>query len=175
MSRLFLLGLSVFCCFEPPANAQKASSIAGVELRLGMARDSVLAKLAVAPDTRLKELGDDWYEVLVKTPDGWAGAGDVIFRSGTLTRVCLYMGPTHQSATGVMMALYSAVSPNSSTSSRAWAVINQGPDPPVHEIHFLFEDREVVVSSSKPAGAGIVTVQVYFPKVLAQPVARKEP
>jgi hypothetical protein len=152
---------------EAIAQTSTVPLLAGVNLRLGMGKEAVLAKLAVAPDTRLLEIGTDWYEVLTKKPEAWVGAGDVVFRDDKLTRVGLYM--VGQSASSVATALYDAVGQgNANNTATAWARINSDPDPPVREVHFMFADREVVVSSSSPARVEVVSVQVYFPRVLAK-------
>lgn len=144
--------------------------MAELNLQLGTNRESVLAKLAVTKNTRLKELGADWYEVLASAADGsWTGIGDVIFRNGKLTRICLYVGdPTPPTATSLAMALYVAIKlDNGSPTREVSARTNSDGDVTIHEIHLLFTDHETVISSSSPHGVQTNCVQVYYPAVLA--------
>jgi hypothetical protein len=49
-----------------PMYAESSVSLAGVELRLGMSQDAVLAKFAAKSDVKLDELEPNWYSVAVK-------------------------------------------------------------------------------------------------------------
>jgi hypothetical protein len=81
--------------------------LAGVNFQIGMGKDSALAKLAMAPNTRLYELGPDGYEAIAGKSEVWSG--DVIFREDKLVRICLYLGGSPQTASSIAAALYAAV------------------------------------------------------------------
>jgi hypothetical protein len=51
-------------------------SLAGVDLRPGMAKDGLLAKFAEMPAVKLSETGSNWYIVAVKRFDLWESIGD---------------------------------------------------------------------------------------------------
>jgi hypothetical protein len=176
MKILLLFVTAVALCAQSLHPASPIS-LAGEKLELGMPRDAALAKLAVAPNTRLQEVGTDFYQVLSKNDAGWAAAGDIIFRGGVLTRVCVNMERSGKPAAfDAFTAIYAAIKDEHTGSpSRVWAGLNQQSDPPVPEVHLIFPDREVVMSASAPEGAALVFIQVYFPIVLAAPSDAPKP
>src|SRR5258708_5132890 len=62
-------------------------NLAGVELRLGTSKESVLAVFKPESKFHVAEIGTDWYAVSVKALDSWASAGSVTFHGGRLIRV----------------------------------------------------------------------------------------
>jgi hypothetical protein len=139
--------------------------IGGVELQVGMPKDAALAKLAVAPHSRLQEIATDSYQFLTQGRSGWSSIGDVVFRRDVLTRVCLYASP--DAPRSVVQALYDALhSKAEEENPRVWVEVDPGPVPPIKEIHIAYADREVVLSTLISDGKDVTMVRVFFPKML---------
>lgn len=165
---------TVFLCAAVAlAHGQTRSAIplAGADLVLGASRDAVLAKLAVIPNAKLRELGPDWYGVQTQGPGGWITAGDVIFRDGKLTRISIHVGTSSspaKSQPSISRDFYSSIAGlNGTLPKRVWANINSTNETPTYEVHLLFEDREIVISSTVIQGTEIASVEIYFPQILA--------
>src|SRR5271154_1319019 len=85
-------------------------TFAGVDLRIGMARDSVLAKFVGKPGVALSETQTGMYLVQTKRFDDWESVGNLIFQSGRLTRICLTGDETNdKQARTLAGAFYNAV------------------------------------------------------------------
>jgi len=77
--------LLVFISLPLDAFTQTTPSInIGIDLQLGMARDTVVAKLAANYKVeKLREEGDDWFVANKSTPEVWIGT--LGFHNGKLT------------------------------------------------------------------------------------------
>src|SRR5271157_52806 len=88
-----------------PAYAQTVF-LAGVELRLGMPKDAVLATFATSPNVKVAPGGlkPDVYFVSSKDQTDWDPAGDLVFESGKLTRIGVYTGSNSRDESGSTLA-----------------------------------------------------------------------
>ena len=142
-------------------------SLAGVDLRLGMAKDGILAKFAARPNVKLDQIGGDWYTVNVKLFDLWESVGDLIFRSGRLTRISSTENETDEKpARTLAKAFYKAVASGEKTGLvDVWTGTNGDANSPVYQVHLVFKDREVVVSTASFRDLETASVKTYFPRV----------
>ncbi len=150
-------------------------SIAGVELRLGMGKDTALAKFVGAPDLKLFEVQTDFYTVM-KRKDQWQIEGSLIFHSGKLTRIEVdAYSSNDEHASTLARALYAAVaSAGPEGPIDVWATTkatgSSKRSSPIYEVHLLFKDREVVIGTGSFSDGSttveVPSVQTYFPRVL---------
>ena len=142
-------------------------SLAGVDLRLGMAKDGILTIFAAMPNVKIDQIGGDWYTVNVKLFDLWEPVGDLIFRSGRLTRISSTENETDEKpARTLAKAFYNAVASGEKTGLvDVWTGTNGNANSPVYEVHLVFKDREVVVSTASFRDLETASVKTYFPRV----------
>jgi hypothetical protein len=143
----------------------------GIDVRLGMAKDPLLAKLAANSSVKINELDSshDWYMVLVKQlDDTWGSAGDITFQAGKVDRIVVSEHSTNneKEAGRTVKAAYTAIVNGGDVMSVSTRTNNDA-NTPLYEIHLIFKDREVVISAtSLRNGIETASVDTYFPRVL---------
>jgi hypothetical protein len=139
-------------------------SMVGVQFRIGMAKDVALSKLATDPNVKLNAMSDDWYIVMTRRLDTWEQAGDLTFRGGKLSRISVDQWSTNeQAAAQFAKAAYSAVSAGG-TPIELWTATNGDAMNPAYEIHVIFKDREIVISTTSVGNVEVSDVRTYFPR-----------
>jgi hypothetical protein len=143
-------------------------TIAGVELRLGMTKDSVLSKFVTAgPELKVHEIHADWYSVTAKTTDSWVSAGNLTFHDGRLTRIALDAYSSGDAgAIGLVKAAYTTITVGQPQGLiDVWTGRNEDASNPMYEIHLVFKDREVVINTLSSQNVDSASVTTYFPRV----------
>jgi hypothetical protein len=149
-----------------PLYAQ-AVSLGGIELRLGMTKDSALSKFALAFNVKLDKLGTDSYAVMVKKLDAWVSDGSLTFHSDKLTRIAVEDYQSQDKNAGTLAkAFYTAVaSAETSGLVDVWTGRNDDATNPRYEVHLVFKDREVVIETGVFGNIEIHSVTTYFPRL----------
>jgi len=142
-------------------------SLAGVDLRLGMAQDSVLAKFAAITNVKLNEIGSNWYAVDVKRLDRWEAAGDLSFKSGKLIRISFAdCSVEDKPARTLAKAFYSAVASGAKVGLvDVWTGTNDDANNPIYDVHVVFKDREIVIGTVSARDSESASVTTYFPRL----------
>jgi hypothetical protein len=133
-----------------------------------MTKESILAKFALAPNVKLRELQPDSYEVMVKKSDGWGLDGDLTFHSDTLTRIAVNDYQSQEKDAGTLAkALYTAVADAEKFGpASVWTGRNEDANNPRYEVHLVFKDREVVIHTGVYGDVEVHMVTTYFPRLL---------
>ncbi len=150
-----------------PVYAQTPSvSFRGVDLRLGMTKDAVLAKFTAKPEFKVSEIGTDSYMVMVKHFEDWEFVGGLIFRSGKLNRISLWQSETEdKQARTLVKAFYNAIASGEKVLD-VWTATNDNAVNPAYSVHVLFKDREVVLETISYRDFEGASVKTYFPRML---------
>jgi|GEM_PF-6350771 hypothetical protein len=151
-----------------PLSAQTAS-LGGIDLQLGMTKDGALSKFAVASNIKLTELETDSYAVMVKKLDGaWVKDGSLTFHSGKLTRIAVENYQSQDKHAGALAkAFYTAVA-SADTPGLVDVRTEKNDDAtnPRYEVHLIFKDREVVITTGVYDNVELHSVTTYFPRLL---------
>ena len=147
--------------------------LAGAELRLGMSKESALAKFAGHDDIRLNQSGPEMMMVMARTANGWDLAGDLIFKSERLARIAVRNASDTATVQEFVKAMYSALAEGESAGfSDFWTGRNADAVNPIYAVHLVFKDREVVISSASgkiPAGRfDITSVETFYPRTVLE-------
>ena len=157
-----------------PIEAQTPSvNLGGVELRLGMSQESVLAKFAALPSVQADRItNDDLYFVQVRELEIWEPAGDLWFHDGKLGRITIVEHNDNKSDTAALAkSFYNAVADTGESGLlRVWTERNNDAKQPSYEVHLLFKDREIIVKTSNSTQGNITSTKTYYPT--AQAVTR---
>lgn len=154
-----------------PAGGRDGSTVtlAGVELRLGMAKSVVLRRFTADSTIKVPEIRPGWYFVTAKDLDDWKPAGDLTFHSEKLTRV----GVDSWESTDKPAITLANVIHNSIASAEkekvplidVWTDKNDDAVNPLCEVHLVFKDREIVISTTTYQDSTSTSVRTYFPRV----------
>jgi hypothetical protein len=145
--------------------------VAGVELRLGMSKESVFAVFKPESKFQVAEIGADWYAISVKTLDLWASAGSLTFHGGRLVRIARNAYSSDKTDTASFAKeLYTAIAAGEKLGVvTVWTGRNEDASSPLYAVHLVFKDREVVMQTvathiESLGNIQVSDIKVYFPR-----------
>jgi S1-C subfamily serine protease len=138
----------------------------GVQLKLGMVEDAVLAQFA-SSIFRLPDANES-YMVTAKTEGVSHSVGSLTFNAGKLSRIEVdnYYADGND-AVALAKAVYTAIAAGEKAGGvDIWTAHNEDANSPMYEVHLIFKDREVEISTTKFQGKEWTSVQSYYPRIL---------
>jgi hypothetical protein len=121
----------------------------GVQLRLGLSTDAVLAKFVSSTFHVQKD--DDSYMVAIKSGDVWDIVGYLTFKAGKLSRITVENYDSESDAKGAVAlarAEYTAIAAGEKAGIvDVWTERNDDANSPEYKVHLVFKDREVQITS----------------------------